>query len=200
MTNGRQKGAKAERDVAKLLSAWWSPFEPGTSWKRTPSSGGWASPDARASFKTAGDIVTDAKLFPFAVEVKCRVGWSWNTFTAGRASPVWGWWRQAQAQALEMGAEPMLWFRGWRELWKVLLREDYVDSLGSVSLLPMTMSGDGLRHLWGRAWGHIQADHGEHRPALFDADLVLRAAPSTFALPCARATPGRRRSTHAGGG
>ncbi len=123
MTLGRRKGSAAEREVAELLRAWWDSVEPGVIFKRTPGSGGWSSPDARAAFKTAGDLVTTAARFPWCVEVKRREGWSWATLRAGRASPVWGWWAQAGRQAAECGLEPMLLFRRSREPWSAMVKD-----------------------------------------------------------------------------
>lgn len=89
--------------------------------------------------------MTTAERFPFAVEVKRREGWSPKNFVGGMKSPVWGWWLEAQFEALELGAEPMLWVRknaGRRKgsggggtlppLWTVLLRREYVVSLNKI--------------------------------------------------------------------
>jgi hypothetical protein len=117
---GRPKGNKAEIEIAKMFSAWWSAFEPGD-FVRTPLSGGWGGKDLRAGFKASGDIMTTAQQFPFTIEVKRREGWSWKTLVAGKKSPVWGYWRQALSQAKEMGGIPLLFFRRNREPWNVML-------------------------------------------------------------------------------
>lgn len=124
MTNGRAKGAAAENEVARMLAEWWVQLEPGCVFKRTPQSGGWSRPDARAEFRTSGDLVTTAKHFPFVVEVKRRERFS-DQYLQGRASPVWEWWRQAQRQAAEQGPEavPLLVFRRNREPWRALVSE-----------------------------------------------------------------------------
>lgn len=119
--NGKAKGARAELEVAKLLEAWWAPFEPG-SFKRSPGSGGWAhGTSAQKEFGTAGDIITKAKSFPWSVEVKRREDWSFEVFRAGKPSPVWGWWEQACRQAKDSDKRPMLWFRQSRMDWHVLV-------------------------------------------------------------------------------
>lgn len=123
----RTKGANAEREVCALVEAWWSELEPGCVYKRTPSSGGWATPAARAGFKTSGDVVTTARRWPFTVEVKRRENWAWKNVLAGKPSPVWGWWRQALAQGAECGMEPMLWLRRSNEPWSVMVRREYWD-------------------------------------------------------------------------
>lgn len=86
----------------------------------------------RAEFKTSGDLVTTAKLFPFTIEVKRRERWHEANVVQGKASPVWGWWRQAIGQAEEQGggAVPMLWLRHNREPWLVLVPEAWWGSIG----------------------------------------------------------------------
>jgi hypothetical protein len=121
-TNGKAKGARAELEVAKLLEAWWAPFEPGKSFKRTPGSGGWAHGHAaQKEFGTAGDIITKAEHFPWSIEIKRREDWSFDVFKAGKPSPVWGWWEQACRDAAKTGKRPMLWFRQSRGDWWVLV-------------------------------------------------------------------------------
>lgn len=118
----RQKGNEAERDVAKLLEAWWQTYEPDARFVRTPLSGGWGGPTLRGDFGAAGDLMTTSKEFPFAVEVKRREGWTWERLLVGKPSPVWDWWRQAQDQADEMKKIPTLWIRKNREkVWRVML-------------------------------------------------------------------------------
>jgi hypothetical protein len=175
--NGRRKGARAELDVAKKIGAWWQWLEPKAEFHRTPLSGGWASPTARAEFKTSGDLVTTATRFPFTVEVKAREGWSMENFFKGRPCPVWAWWNQAQAQAREQDGEPMLWCRHNREPWIVLLREGYFQSLkaGTRILISTTCKQQG----WGR-WP--KAERGWPPVAYYGVEL-LRLPPSLFALP-----------------
>jgi hypothetical protein len=124
VTNGRAKGAVAEREIAKLFEDWWQPVEPGCVFKRTPMSGGWASPEARGDFGTAGDLVTTARRFPFAVEVKRREGWNLERLWSGRPSPVWKWWAQARAAAAEMQHKTPL----------LLMRQSHMDWLAMVPL------------------------------------------------------------------
>jgi hypothetical protein len=130
--SGRPKGCAAEREVAGLLEGWWRQLEPGCRFVRTPSSGGWHGrngADIRAGFRASGDLMTTAEDFPFVVEVKRREGWSLERFTAGRPSPVWGWWDQACLQAAEQRSEPLLWIRHNREPWRIVMREDLGRSL-----------------------------------------------------------------------
>lgn len=119
----RRKGKRAENEVATLLQEWWRGVEPECVFKSTPMSGGWAHGDAaaRRGFKTSGDLTTTAATFPFVIEVKRRESFAESTFIAGRPSPIWGWWLQAQRQAKEQSAVPMLWFRSSRQPWRVLL-------------------------------------------------------------------------------
>jgi Holliday junction resolvase len=118
--NGRQKGARAEREVAGLLAGWWGKIERGCEFVRVPSSGGWATPKLRGDFRVSGDLATTAKKFPWVVEVKHREQWTWERLLAGKPSPVWSWWKQAERQAAEMKLDPMLWFRRNRETWSVM--------------------------------------------------------------------------------
>ena len=117
---GRPKGNRAEIEIAKSLKAWWSPFE-AAEFVRTPLSGGWGGKDLRAGFRASGDVMTTSLRFPFTVEIKRREGWSWVNLMRGWRSPVWGYWRQAIAQAKEMGGTPLLFLRRNREEWSVML-------------------------------------------------------------------------------
>lgn len=117
----RQKGSKAEIEVAKAFEAWWAPVDPGSKFVRTPLSGGWGGKDIRAGFRAAGDLMSTAPSFPFTVEVKRREGWSWTTLIAGKRCPVWNWWKQSIGQAREQGGIPLLVFRRNREEWSVML-------------------------------------------------------------------------------
>ncbi len=119
--HSRNKGNVAEREVAALIQTWWRQLEPECQVCRTPSSGGWGTPELRGSFRVAGDLATDAKKFPFAIEVKRRERWHLGNFVTGKPSPVWGWWSQCQVAAAEMNAIPMLWVRRSREPWIVVL-------------------------------------------------------------------------------
>lgn len=128
MTFGsRPKGSKAEIEIARDLQGWWSQLEPGCLFTRTPLSGGWGKPQHREGFKAGGDLMTTAERFSFAVEVKRREGWAWSTLAAGKASPVWGWWRQACQAADEMKNHPLLIFRKNRHPWFVFIPAELVD-------------------------------------------------------------------------
>jgi hypothetical protein len=124
----RQKGARAELEVARLLEEWWGQTEQGCRFKRTPLSGGWASPDVRGEFGVAGDLVTTARHFPFAVEVKHREGWSERNLFLGKKSPVLGWWGEAVDEAKEMGKHPLLFFKKNRLDWQVMVPLSFLAS------------------------------------------------------------------------
>ena len=125
MKGSRQKGNGAEREVAAHMQKWWGRYEPAVQFIRTPLSGGWASATAREAFRASGDLMTTSRRFPFCIEVKRREGWSYERLHAGRASPVWGWWRQTVKAAAEVGLAPMLWFRQNRGPWYVMLPRDH---------------------------------------------------------------------------
>lgn len=101
-------------------------LEPRCRFERTPLSGGWGkSSGARKDFRTAGDLVTSAKHWPFCVEVKWRERWVLSRLLKGVDSPVWQWWSEANDHAIEQGDQPMLWFKKNREPWRVLVRFDF---------------------------------------------------------------------------
>lgn len=168
MTNGRQKGSRAEREVAGLVEGWWAAYEPGVRFVRTPLSGGWGAPAVRAEFKTSGDLMTTSRVFPFTIEVKKREAWCWETLAKGKPSPVWEWWRQAQTQALELQLVPLLWFTRNRRPWWVMLPH----ARAAMWKLPM-------RIVWTR-----DALHGVHvgdlHPAVVDASAILGSEPTRF--------------------
>lgn len=124
MKTQREKGKTAERDVAKRLGKWWESVEPGCRFVPTPSSGGWhgrAGGQIRADFRASGDLMTTARRFPYAVEVKHRQGWAYESLLYCDDSPVWKWWQQAVGAADEMALQPMLWMRRNRGKWLVVL-------------------------------------------------------------------------------
>ncbi len=172
----REKGSVAERQVAAILERWWRQLEPDARFVRTPLSGGWHGPDVRTEFRASGDLMTTAQRFPFAVEVKRREAWSFEEMVAGRASPVWAWWRQAQGQAREMRCEPLLVFRRNREGWHAMLREDYarakLDALGP--------RHKGLVFGWNREGPLLGQNFGEHWPGLLDFNHLLAVPPLRF--------------------
>lgn len=127
----RDKGNGGEREVAKLLMAWWAIVNPEAHFVRTPSSGGWQSAPVRAGFRASGDIMTDDPAFPFTIEAKRRESWSMRAFVSGFRSPIWGWWTQACRQGEEAKLTPMVWLRKNRmKHWIVLVPEAYAKSLG----------------------------------------------------------------------
>lgn len=121
--NGREKGKVAEREVAGIIQPWWQQLEPDKLFVRTPQSGGWQGAEVREEFQASGDLMTTAKMFPFAVEVKRREGWYMQSLLEGLRCPVWGWWDQTQKAAIEMNKQPMLWLRKNRMEWHVMMGE-----------------------------------------------------------------------------
>jgi len=139
-----KKGAFGELEVVRILEPWWRQLEPDATFVRTPRSGGWAS-SKTAGFKARGDVMVDPEtctLFPFSVEVKFRRqamtvrekingkpfrvrragAWSYELFLAGDPrSPVLRWWRQCEAAARFDGLKPLLFFRGNRMSWHVII-------------------------------------------------------------------------------
>lgn len=175
MTFGsRGKGASGEREAAKLLAEWWGKVEPGCQFARTPGSGGWGNPELRAGFKISGDLMTTAKRFPFSVEVKRREGWTWARLIAGKPSPVWEWWRQAQTQAREMACEPLLLFRHNRESWWAMLPAEYVKNKAIQCVGLEVRWRDGLRLLFSGV------DYGSEVPVAFPASVLFDLDPEAL--------------------
>lgn len=191
--NSRQKGATAEREVAKLHAEWWGRLEPGCKFVKTPLSGGFSGPTVREAFEMSGDLMTTAKRFPFAVEVKRREGWCWRNVSRGLPSPVWSWWRQAIKAAAEMHRRPALWFRKSREEWRVMIPQDVV----SVAIVTTAANGGGVQEAtWSPAlmvesfrpveavWSPIdllRVDVGGVHPVVVRATDLLVTNPSCFA-------------------
>lgn len=181
MTLGRQKGSKAEREVAGKFRDWWGAVEPGE-FVRTPLSGGWGGVQTRAGFRASGDLMTTAPRFPFSVEVKRREGWSLPVLIAGRKSPVWGWWGQAIGQAKEMTCTPLLIFRKNREPWRVLI--------------PFVAARDVIPHeRWEACW--VPSDLRERGvdtagvlPVLVSADVFFSSPASAWLLVARTFSPG----------
>jgi hypothetical protein len=174
----KRKGSVGELEVAKVLQAWWRDLEPEAIFKRTPQSGGWAKADARGAFQTSGDIVTDAREFPFSVEVKRREGFKWEQLLKGSRSPAWAWWRQAQSQAAESNLVPMLWIRKNRQGWWVMVPAFYVWLYNEICPLEDQLGGLSLVGWDGIAKPGV--DYGEHCPLLFPATDFLDRDPFYF--------------------
>lgn len=162
--NSRSKGKRGEREVAKLLQDWWRKLEPECKFATTPSSGGWSTPEMRGEFKVAGDLTTTAKRWPWTVEVKRREGWSDKTLKEGKASPIWGWWKQVLKSSAEEKRMPMLWFRRSHEPWLVMFAES------DVWWQPASAKF---------SWGSHDLNFEKH-PIVFAAVDILRVDPSSF--------------------
>lgn len=108
----KKKGARGERQLAKLFSDWW-----GCDFHRTPSSGGlrWKSNQA----KTRGDLVSDDPDFMFSVEAKNRENWEFSTLFQGKG-PIFEWWEQCLEDAGTVGKVPLLCITKNRQPWYVV--------------------------------------------------------------------------------
>lgn len=87
--NGRQKGSTAERKLAKLFQGWW-----GSSFARTPMSGGFATAKFRDDWNAAGDLVTPDRTFPFCVESKKVEKWTLEQLLTSDKTHIHKWWAQ----------------------------------------------------------------------------------------------------------
>lgn len=153
MVNSAKKGKDGEREAAALIQTWWRKLEPTCEFIRTPQSGGWGSVQVRAKFRAAADLMTTAKHWPFATEVKKREEWVLENVVTGRPSPVWGWWNQTAKAAAELNVKPLLLFKKRTSQWYAL-----VECPLAGPVIPT---------------GNITSAHGSTRPLqlLFASDL-----------------------------
>ena len=106
IVQGRPKGQKFERDIAKLLTVW-----TGVEFRRTPMSGGW---------NKTGDITPKnpemMEKFPFSIECKNHENWSLGKLLGATRyeelpAPIRKFWGQAVSDAEESGKIPILIFK-----------------------------------------------------------------------------------------
>ena len=170
---GDIKGRKGEREVCQMLTNWWAPHYPNAVFVRTPGSGGWGGGSrfhkaVKSDLRASGDVMTTLVEFPFSVEVKRNESWSPDRLLAGRPSPAWTWWIQAQRQALNDGLIPTLWFRKNRTPWFVMVERQYAQvTLGA----PYAV------------WSDFQLrgiDCGTCMPVLYRAEDLLTVDPRTL--------------------
>lgn len=106
--NSRNKGSRAERNVAKLFEAW-----TGRTFAKTPSSGGlqWKTTNSK------GDIVCtkEGHFFPFCIEVKfhsdIRFEHFMLDFKGKKSNQIHDWWAQCSRDAKIAKKVPMLLMR-----------------------------------------------------------------------------------------
>ena len=106
MVNARQKGTKAEKEVAAILKR-----HTGLEFTQTPGSG---------SGKIKGDLYVEDKHNLFLIEVKHYkdMGFTHKIFTQ-KSNTFVGWWSKLCRQATEMGQEPLLIFKENHSQWYV---------------------------------------------------------------------------------
>lgn len=104
--NSRRKGAKAEREAAKVLKQW-----TGKTFAKTPASGGlnWKKSNV------AGDVVCtkEGHYFPFCVEVKAhaKIDFAHLLQPGIKNVDILDFWNQANRDALKANKEPMVMMR-----------------------------------------------------------------------------------------
>jgi Holliday junction resolvase len=162
----KRKGNNAERNLAKLLQEWWN--EPGVTFQRTPSSGGWATKAAREEFRTSGDVLTSAKNFPWTVENKCQEGWSLDAIRQGECAKVWDWYAQAMEET-SLNCRPMLVISRNRVKPLVILQNDDV-------------AVDLLEEASGCLGWPLQYPHGshDHYVVIFPLSTLLSVSSNIF--------------------
>ena len=107
MVNARQKGTKAEKEVAAMLHR-----HTGLNFTQTPGSG---------SGKIKGDLYVENKHNLFLIEVKHYkdMGFSHKIFTQ-RSNNLVVWWNKAIRQAQEMEQEPIIFMKQNYANWYVV--------------------------------------------------------------------------------
>lgn len=121
--NGRSKGGRGERAVAKLFSEWW-----GADFARTPLSGGFHTRKFREDWNAQGDLVTPDETFPFSVECKWQEGWTLDHLLTAPKSDLWAWWEQALEQTPE-GKIPLLVFKRNNMPWYFMTYKAYENKV-----------------------------------------------------------------------
>lgn len=116
--NGREKGNRAERALAKAFSKWW-----GSEFTRTPMSGGFATKKFRGDWNAEGDLVTPDGTFPFTVESKHAEGWNFEQLLTSHKTMLHAWWAQTLRETPD-GKIPLLVFRKNRLQPMICLRRD----------------------------------------------------------------------------
>lgn len=91
--NGREKGARFERDMSKAFSDW-----TGCVWDRTFQSGGG---------KQKGDIAPVNGASSICVELKRREAWSLDQLLTSKGD-IWEWWGKLKKEAREGRQHPVL--------------------------------------------------------------------------------------------
>lgn len=119
--NSRDKGARGEQQVCKLLKEWW-----GSDFARTPSSGGFKTKKFREDWNAEGDIVTPDDTFAFSVEVKWQEDWTLDQILTSPKTKLWDWWEQAKQETAE-DKQTMLVFKKNRQPYFVMLRETFLN-------------------------------------------------------------------------
>ena len=103
----KQKGSRAQRDVAKLLGLWF--FADSNAFHSTPASGGlrWSKDVA----KTRGDIVCSADSnFPYSIEIKNQEKGEWDLLSIllNEGPIMKKWWDQCLDDAIAVDKNPWL--------------------------------------------------------------------------------------------
>jgi len=134
--NGKAKGNRVEREVAKVLSKWW-----GSDFTRTPSSGMFSTTHATQlsslGVDLAGDIICP-KDFPFSVEVKSRKKIDlFDVARNGKDSEIWDWWMQSCRDANQVNKIPLVIFKENGKQFYAMLPHSLVLLTKSVSYLDM---------------------------------------------------------------
>lgn len=108
MANGKKKGNRNERDLAK----WWKNWT-GLEFSRVPASGGlrWQKKD-----DICGDIIcTDprkSRRFPFSIETKFYKDINFEHLILGnKSAKIWEFWKQAKEDGERSGRVPILFMR-----------------------------------------------------------------------------------------
>jgi len=136
--NSRDKGARGEQQVVKLLKAWW-----GSEFYRTPRSGAFATQGfSHKDMSVAADVVTPDHTFPFSVEVKWQESWNMEQLLKSAICDPWKWWEQCVTECT-VNKIPLLVFKRNNQPWFYMLEE--LDTLhrdlqGAYFMVPVPAS------------------------------------------------------------
>ena len=121
MADSRQKGARAEAAVVKLLKA-----DTGLNWKRVPGSGA-----LHEDHGLKGDVYVPNEKNYWSVEVKHYKDSHLNSKILTDKEPMFlTWWAQAVRQAKQTDKKPILFFKHDRSKWFVAFRIEDIEVSG----------------------------------------------------------------------
>jgi len=123
--NGKQKGARGERDLVKRFANWY-----GSEFYRTPGSGSFSTRGFHSDVvNMSGDVVTTDPHFPFCVESKLYQDWRLEHLLFETAnSKFHSWWEQTTRET-PLGFIPLLCFRKNGSEWFMIIEKHHAAKI-----------------------------------------------------------------------